>query len=126
MMLFCKGNVPSSKNGRRWTGRKFIPSKATIKWRKETECWWEDHKDIFKKITENKEKPLKIGLHFVRGSRHKYDFVNPVQTIQDEMVKHNWIEDDNVLEMIPFPFKIKGKYSSYDKEKPGFYIKVLK
>lgn len=124
MTLFCLGNVPSSKNGRRWTGKYFIPSKATIKWRKDTKWWWEKNKDIFKKAINNKEKPLKIGFHFVRGTRHKYDWVNPLQTIQDEMVEMGWIDDDNVDEIIPFPFKHNKKYTSYNKEKPGFYIKI--
>lgn len=124
MILFCKTNVPSSKNGRRWTGKYFIPSKATIKWRKETEWWWEKNKELFKEKVKNKERPLKIGLHFVRGSRHKYDWVNPVQTIQDEMVKHEWIEDDDIKHLVPFPFKIKKKYTTYNKERPGFYLKI--
>jgi len=41
------------------------------------------------------------------------------------MVKHQWIEDDNVDEMYPMPFKIDGKYSTVDKNKAGVYIKVL-
>jgi len=124
MTLFCEGNVPSSKNGRRWTGKHFIPSKATVKWRKNTKWWWEKNKDLFKELINNKEKPLKIGFHFVRGTRHKYDWVNPLQTIQDEMTEMGWIDDDNVEEIVPFPFKVKKSYTSYNKEKPGFYIKV--
>lgn len=75
MVLFCKDNVPSSKNGRRWTGKYFVPSKATIKWRKSTKWWWEKNKELFLNAVKNKKKPLKIGIHFVRGSRHKYDWV---------------------------------------------------
>ena len=36
------GNVPSSKNGRRWTGKYFIASKAVMNYRKAT-------KDIYEK-----------------------------------------------------------------------------
>lgn len=124
MILFCKSNVPSSKNGKRWTGRHFIPSKATVKWRKETEWWWKKNKEKFVKAVENKNLPLRIGMHFVRGSRHKYDWVNPVQTIQDEMVTHEWLEDDNIEFIVPVPFKMDKKYSSYNKERPGVYIKI--
>lgn len=124
MILFCELNVPSSKNSRRWTGRHFIPSKQVVRWRKDTNEWWKKNKNKFKKLTKDKNKPLRIGLHFVRGSRHKYDWVNPVQTIQDEMVKQGWIDDDNVEEMIPVPFKMNKKYTTYDKEKPGVYIKI--
>ena len=37
MKWFIPGNVPSSKNGRRWTGKFFISSKATMKYRKDCE-----------------------------------------------------------------------------------------
>lgn len=125
MIFFCEGNVPSSKNGRRWTGKYFVPSKATITWRKETKCWWDEYKEEFLKGVKDKVKPYKIGIHFVRNSRHKYDWINPVQTIQDEMVKQGWIDDDNITQMMPFPFVMNGSYSTYNKEKPGFYIKVM-
>jgi len=124
MILFCEGNVPSSKNGRRWTGKYFVPSKATIRWRKDTKWWWIENKDVFKELVKNKKLPLKVGLHFVRGSRHRYDWVNPVQTIQDEMVKMEWIEDDDVINILPFPFKMKKSFTSYNKERAGFYLKV--
>ena len=42
---FIPGNVPSSKNGRRWTGKYFIASKAVMNYRKAT-------KDIYAKYTE--------------------------------------------------------------------------
>lgn len=124
MILFCEGNVPSSKNGRRWTGKYFVPSKATVKWRKNTKEWWDDNRDKFINAIKDKEKPLRIGVHFVRGSRHKYDWINPLQTIQDEMVKRGWIEDDDTSNIIPVPFKINKSYTSYDKKNPGVYIKI--
>ena len=36
MKWFIPGNVPSSKNGRRWTGKYFISSKTVMKYRKDT------------------------------------------------------------------------------------------
>ena len=124
MILFCKENVPSSKNGRRWTGRHFVPSTATLKWRRQTSDWWDENRDRFLDHVKDKNLPLRIGFHFVRGSRHRYDWVNPVQTIQDEMVKKGWIEDDNVEFLVPVPFKMNKQYSTYNKEKPGVYIKI--
>jgi hypothetical protein len=59
-------------------------------------------------------------MTFVRGSRRKFDYINPAQTIQDQMVKYGWISDDNVDEVIP----VFAPYQ-YDKENPGTYIKVL-
>tara|TARA_R110001592_G_scaffold155886_1_gene386001 strand:+ start:267 stop:641 length:375 start_codon:yes stop_codon:yes gene_type:complete len=124
-MIFIKGNVPSSKNSKQWTGRMLIKSKATMRYEKATEQDWAGNKEKFLKAIDEKEVPYKIGYYFVRGSRHKYDWVNPVQTIQDLMVKHEWIEDDNTTVMVPIPFKIKGVFGHYDKNHPGVYIKVL-
>lgn len=124
MMLFCEGNVPSSKNGRRWTGRYFLPSKATVDWRKSTKCWWEENAEAFQEMIKDKPLPLKIGMHFVRSSRHKYDWVNPVQTIQDEMVTHGWVEDDNIVYIVPFPFEMDKSYTTYNKENPGVFLKI--
>lgn len=125
MILFCEGNVPSSKNGRRWTGKYFVPSKATIKWRKGTKEWWDENKDKFIEYTKDKPLPLEIGIHFVRASKHRYDWINPVQTIQDEMVTRGWIEDDDITNMLPIPIKFNDSYTTYDKKNPGVYIKIL-
>jgi len=67
------------------------------------------------------QKPYKIQFTFVRGSKHKFDYVNPLQTVLDEMVTFGWLEDDNADEVKPY----FGQYS-YDKEKPGVWITVLK
>lgn len=124
-MIFISGNVPSSKNSKQWTGRMLIKSKATRTYEAATEQVWIDKREEFLRRLELKKAPIKIGFYFVRGSRHKYDWVNPVQTIQDLMVKHGWIEDDNTTIMVPTPFRIKGVFDHYDKENPGVYIKVL-
>ena len=36
MKWFIPGNVPSSKNGKRWTGKYLISSKTVMKYRKDT------------------------------------------------------------------------------------------
>ena len=66
------------------------------------------------------KKPYHISFKFIRKSRHKFDYVNPLQTVQDEMVKHGWIEDDNADELLP----ILEKYE-YNKENPGVWIEIL-
>ena len=103
----------------------FIASKATQKYRKQSAPFWVSHKDAFKAAIEGKPKPIFIGLHFIRGSRRNWDFINPAQTIQDEMVKAGWIEDDNVLEILPVPLFVAEKYWSYSKDNPGVIIAVL-
>lgn len=42
------------------------------------------------------------------------------------MTKYGYIDDDNTLEMIPFPLNINGEWHSYDKVNPGVYIKVFR
>ena len=65
--------------------------------------------------------PVTIAFTFIRGTRHKFDYINPAQTIQDDMVKHGWIEDDDMHHIIPvFP-----EYR-YDKTNPGVFIEILK
>ena len=119
--IFIPGNVPSSKNSRVWTGRFFIASKAVQKWRKETEPFWIQHKAEFLQKLDGLEKPYKLSMRFVRGSKHEFDYLNPAQTIQDEMVKHGWLEDDNASIVIPV-FELY----SYDKKNPGVYVNIIR
>ena len=121
MKWFIPGNVPSSKNGRRWTGRYFVSSKATTKYRKDTAIYFEKFRKGFRKQLAKLELPVKISFKFIRGSRHKFDYINPAQTVQDDMVKHHWIDDDNCENIIPVfePYE-------YDKENPGVEIKLIK
>ncbi len=71
------------------------------------------------------ERPLRVGFHFIRKTRHKYDWPNPLQTVLDEMVRYGWIEDDNIDVIVPYPLKVKGQYTTVDKDNPGVIIKVL-
>lgn len=124
-IFFVPTGTPSSKNSRQWTGRRFLPSKATTLWRNETQQWWEDNKDSFKEKLNGLEKPYLIGMHFVRKSKHAFDIINPMQTIQDEAVKYGFIDDDNSSEMIPMPLCIEGEWHTYSKLDSGCYIKVF-
>jgi len=114
------GATPSSKNSRVYTGKYLIASKATRKWVLSTEKDFKDQKDLFLEELSKHSAPYRIEFKFVRGSKHKFDYINPAQTIQDAMVKHGWIEDDNCTVMIPF----FAEYE-YDKENPIVEIKIL-
>lgn len=118
--FFIPGNVPSSKNSRVWTGRYFIASKATRNYEKASKSYYIELAPKFRKATESLSKPLKVAFKFVRGSRRVFDYVNPLQTVQDFMVKNDWIDDDNVNEILPV-FEVY----EYNKEKPGVYITIL-
>ena len=121
MKWFIPGNVPSSKNGRRWTGKYFIASKAVMNYRKATKEYYTKYTEDFKAEVAKQELPVKVSFEFIRGSRHKFDYINPAQTTQDDMVKHHWIDDDNCENIIPVfePYE-------YDKKNPGVEIKLLK
>ena len=121
MKWFIPGNVPSSKNGRRWTGKYFISSKATMKYRKETKEYYKKYKKEFLNTLKECEFPVKISFKFIRGTRHKFDYINPAQTVQDDMVKQGWLPDDDCSLLIPVfePYE-------YNKENPGVEIKLIK
>lgn len=117
--IFIEGNVPSSKNSRVYTGKLFIASKSTRNWYKNTEECFILNKEKFKKMVENLEKPYIIQFEFIRGTKHKFDYINPLQTVQDAMVKHGWIDDDNADEIIPV-----FKQYKYNKKEPGVFISI--
>ena len=118
--IFIPGNVPSSKNSKQWTGKMLINSKATRAYIKATMEFYMKHRVDFHKMIKGKEKPYKLSLQFIRGTKHKFDYINPAQTVQDLMVKYNWIKDDNCEEIMPVFEEYK-----YDKNKPGVIIKIL-
>lgn len=64
-------------------------------------------------------------MHFIRGSKHLWDFNNATHILFDLMTALNIIPDDNILYVLPFPLKIEESYWSYDKENPGVIIKIL-
>jgi hypothetical protein len=117
--IFIPFSTPSSKNSRRNFGNRSLPSKATERWRKLTKDYWLTRKGEFLQMLEGKEKPYRVHMQFVRGTRHKFDYSNPCETVQDEMVKYGWLDDDNCTEMMP----VFDLYS-YNKENPGVWIYV--
>lgn len=117
--IFLKGNVPSSKNSKQWTGKVLINSKTVRNYLKNYEYQYIKNRNTFLKLIENKNKPLKIGFYFIRDSRRKFDYHNICQLPFDLMVKHKWIVDDNSDEVIP-------KFLGYevDKDKCGVIISI--
>ena len=117
--FFIPGSVPSSKNGRRWTGKYFIASKTVVNYRKKTKEYFEKHASEFAEEFNKYETPVEVAFTFVRGTKHKFDYINPCQTVQDDMVKHKWLPDDNAEYIIP-----KFRKYKYNKNKPGVYIQI--
>lgn len=65
-------------------------------------------------------RPLHVSFKFVRGTRHTFDYVNPLQTVLDLMVEVGVLDDDNADQIIPVfePYE-------YDKDNPGVWITLL-
>lgn len=124
--FFIPTNTPSSKNSRRLvSGGRFIASKQTMRWRKDTEEIMKELAPLFRKAVKKKTKPYKIGLFFIRASRRKFDALNPSQTIADAMVHHGWIDDDNTDEVVFIPIQIDNVWYKVDKENAGVIIRIL-
>ena len=142
-MVFIQGNIPSSKNSKVATSRGVFHSKTVGKFLREQGI---QHYSVSKKeITYYKTrpcvfpveqlsqllsashgtKPVKIGIHFVRQTKAKFDFHNICQIIFDLMVAFSIIEDDNMDCILPFPMQMNGNWYSVDKLNPGAYITIL-
>ena len=117
--IFINGNVPSSKNGKRWTGKYLIHSKTTMRYIKESKEEYLEQTYPFKEFIERFSPPYVIHFKFYRKSRRKFDYVNPLQTVQDLMVKYQWLEDDSSDHLLP----IFDTYE-YSKDKPGVLITI--
>lgn len=118
---WLSGNTPSSKNGKTWTGKFLVNSKAVNIWLKITELEWEYQRERFIDCISELPFPLYIEFTFYRKSKHAFDYINMAQIIQDQMVEKKWLPDDNAGIVKPY----FGDYI-YSKEKPGTLIKILK
>lgn len=118
--IFISGNVPSSKNSKRWTGRRLINSETVMKYKKNTaDEWWQEGIK-FREMLKGKKKPYKIGFYFIRNSKRAFDYVNVAQLPLDLMQENEWIENDNMENVIPV-------FLGYevDKRNAGVRIEIL-
>lgn len=122
-VFFVPHDVPSAKNSKIKSSRGIFDSKTYRRWKSKTKNSFIDLKPLFIP-TWNASDSMIIGFHFVRKSRRLFDFNNMTQAIQDAMVNHEWIDDDNVNCMLPVPLMINNSYVSYNKEHPGVYIVI--
>lgn len=114
--LFLAGNVPSSKNSNTWTGKFLVKSKTCQRYIKDFGIQYNLCRENFREIF-SQEKPLRIGMYFVRDSKRRFDYINACQIIADLMVKAEWVEDDNADFFVPV-------FLGYcvDKDNPGVYL----
>jgi len=124
MEIFIPENVPSSKNNKQWTGKYLVWSKAAQQYKKNTHLYWKMFQKNFRILVDNKiengDTPVRISFKFIRKSRHKFDYPNPLQTVLDLMVEFGLLPDDNADVVMP----VFEEYE-YDSKEPGVIIKIL-
>lgn len=137
--IFIPGNIPSLKNSK-INGRFY--SKTVAKWlrtfgiqsysasRKEVKYYKRvarlyNIEEILSPLKARTDYPLLLGMHFVRGSKHQWDFNNGTHVVLDLMTALDIIPDDSVEYILPVPMIIDGMYWQYNKETPGVFIEVL-
>jgi hypothetical protein len=86
-------------------------------------------KECCEKATNYFESPLLLGFHQVRATNKKFDFGNSIEIIQDMLIAHDIIPDDNCSVFLPFPYQ-RGygdnkKWYSVNPKKSGVYLKIL-
>ena len=119
-MIFIRGNIPSSKNSKQWTGKFLINSKTTREYIKATKNEWLLNKNEFLEMLKGKEKPYKIELYFIRDSKRKFDYINVAQIVFDLMQEYEYIENDDCINVVPI---FKGY--RVDKANAGVEINIL-
>lgn len=142
-MIFIPFNTPSSKNSKiatkngvfhSKTVKKYLtdlgimgfnPAKREVKFYKKKSCLFPtmDLKEMFSYAKQ--DEPIVIGFHFVRGTKHKFDFHNMCQIILDLLIAFDVIEDDDMDHVIPMPLKYDGRWYSVDKENPGVWVTIM-
>lgn len=99
--FYIKGNVPSSKNSKVFTGKFLVNSKTVQKYLKTYGKQWEDQELIQKFKLGCKEFPIKLHMKFIRDTKRRCDLVNLAQYPLDLMVKNGWLPDDDYTHVIP-------------------------
>jgi len=138
--IFITGNTPSLKNSKVATAKGVFMSKTVRKYLQKlgvksysvSKKTFENYKtrpNLFELAVapmrnelQNKIPPHVIGLHFVRGTRQKADWVNLAQIVCDLLVAHGVVFDDDMDYLIPTPYEIDGRWYGYDKDNPGVII----
>lgn len=118
--IYIGGNVASSKNSKRWTGKCLIGSKTTMAYKKNTAKEYALLANTFRTMLKGKTPPYRVEFTFIRDSKRLCDVHNLVQIVADMMVEYGWIEDDNYTIFIPVFTNV-----IVDKKKAGVIIRVL-
>ena len=141
--IFIEGEVPSSKNSKEigyfflkkgTIGKIYVlrngnmlpvrlnlrSSNQTKRYIKDSNILYVARRKEFEKLVEGLQMPFRVKFTFHRKTRRKFDYINAAQIVQDLMVEHGWIEDDNCECLIPY----FGEWI-HDKENPGVKISIV-
>ena len=92
-----------------YDGKRVIPfitdSNLVKAYKLETGLQYNRNAKIFQELIKDKKLPLYIEFLFFREFDKSWDFNNLTQIVQDMMVKHKWMCDDDVYNMLPVPPK---------------------
>jgi len=90
--ILLPGSTPSKKNGKRWTGKFLISSKAFIEYEALILPKLKKHAPEFIKTA----KPLQVlSMYFEKPAWTRCDYSNMIDSIQDILVKAELLPDDN-------------------------------
>jgi len=125
-MFFVPINTPSSKNSKNIVTNfktkrpMLISNKLTQDYKKATGIVYQAEKSRFRKATEHLVKPLMVEFEFLRDSNRHFDLINAAQIVQDMMVEHELLDDDDYTNVIPYfvPPKVL-------KNHPGVWVRVI-
>lgn len=141
--IFIPGEVPSSKNSKeigflylkkgatssiyykkngvyRPVRLNLNSSKATKRYIKERDWEYVAKRKEFGELVKNHEAPYRICFKFFRKTKRKFDYINAAQIVQDMMVKHGWVEDDDCKNVRPYFLEYE-----VDKNNPGVLISIF-
>jgi hypothetical protein len=140
--IFIPGEVYSSKNNKRiwkkaaksslWSfkgkpARPFITdSKNVAAYKKDRLSDFKNNRDRWFEMISGLTTPYVVEFTFYRRTKSMFDFNNMTQLIQDMMVNAYWIEDDNIMHILPIPPLPPKPAFIVDKENPGVLINIVR
>lgn len=123
-MIVIQGELYSSKNSKQIINRGvrnyLIPSAHYNSHLKPIQWQIALFKSKWLEETKHACKPFKIGFKIYRKTHRRFDYINIIQGLADEMVRAGWLVDDNADEFIPvfLPYEV-------DKNNPRVEIFII-
>jgi Holliday junction resolvase RusA-like endonuclease len=120
--VYIRGQVYSKKNSKVYgKNGKLFSSKGVRDYEKNKKEVYVLNRKKFKSMISAHPYPIYVGLFFIRETDRAFDYNNISQLVLDMIVKHSWVEDDNMRVLVPvFLGYVKNK------EKAGVIIMPLR